>query len=543
MNSEDVMRFYYNDDRDGALECCRKLAEENKGNEEILNKAAFLAADFAHPEALNVLFDAGASPAATDGRSCTLLHILALQRQSTNYSWEPLPKPEGAVAAATELLLDRGVSVLRKDADRGMLCYHFAAQNGMAEMIETMAARGIKLSMTDQNGNTGLHMACDQVRYVISRMESKKKDIEASRKKYEETAETLKAVMSEEALANYLKNTMTSPEQAQKRYEAEEQRAEMYFRTVKAFVEGGVDIGEKNEGGSTALDLAVQANAKKIAAYLSGTLTGDDDDSAVSAGGMTLHQAAEKGDAEAIKAIARAGADLNGLKEGSEYELGGCTPLAVAVSYMECDAAEALLACGADPAYKDARGLAAIAYIFSHNFKASLNESIFTEKRIARMYASMSEAGLGVDQTVNDNGDTLLILACKWHNVSKVKDHSIKSDLIPEILKRRPDVNLTNRFGETALMHACARDFKLMENIQIDLLERGADVSVSNRNGDTALHYAARNDENIGAKMLSEMLLEFGADAKAVNNSKKTALDIAVERGNEQLAKLLLSKM
>ena len=62
----------------------------------------------------------------------------------------------------------------------------------------------------------------------------------------------------------------------------------------------------------------MESDAKKIAAYLSGTLSGDES-ADIAARGMTLHQAAEKGDAEAIKAIAGTGADVNSLKDGGEH--------------------------------------------------------------------------------------------------------------------------------------------------------------------------------------------------------------------------------
>ena len=144
---------------------------------------------------------------------------------------------------------------------------------------------------------------------------------------------------------------------------------------------------------------------------------------------------------------------------------------------------------------------------------------------------------------VNDDSDTLLIFACKANRGPGSNRHSAKGDFIDEVMKNKADINLTNRFGETALMHACAKDFDMMENVQIQLLEQGALVSAADRNGDTALHYAARNDDKKGAYSLCDMLLEFGADAKAVNNAGKTALDIATETDNEPLAKLLISKM
>jgi len=115
--------------------------------------------------------------------------------------------------------------------------------------------------------------------------------------------------------------------------------------------------------------------------------------------------------------------------------------------------------------------------------------------------------------------------------------------LIDRILKEAVDVNVTNRFGESPLMHACEKDFEIMENVQMRLLEIGANVNTVDERSNTALHYAARNPSKTGAKTLTDMLIDFGADITKANNEGKTALDIATEQNNEPLVKLLLDKM
>ncbi|MCL1984298.1 MAG: ankyrin repeat domain-containing protein [Methanomassiliicoccaceae archaeon] len=542
MNTGDIFSAYKDKGRDAALDAYRELIGENRDSEDILNKLAVTAADFAHPEALELLFEAGVSPSFTDDRSYTLLHHLADQHHSRNY---PSAIPDGAVARTAELLLDKGVSALRKEGQRGYTCYHLAADNGVAEMVEVMAARGVKLNMTNAQGSTGIHIACARAGFAVTKEEARKKDL---RRAFEETRESMRAMMDGEDPERYIRNDARTPEKAKKEYERAAQVTEHYFRVVKAFAAGGVDIGEKDGSGRTALDIAIRENAKKIAAFLSGTLV-EGNGATVAAGGMTLHQAAEKDDAEAVKAIAAAGADINGLKDGEERKMGGCTPLGAAVGSLKAEAAEALLACGADPSFKDARGNTAIAYLFRLNPMMPVNDSqfidVFSEKRITRIVKAIFAAGVKADRTVNDDEDTLLILACKSNcsgHISKAKCR-LKGEVLSELMKYDPDVNIKNRFGETALMYAGAHDLRTTENLQIEMLEKGADTNAADRNGNTPLHYAAGNRDKADAKVSCDMLLEFGADANAVNNAGRTALDIAAERNNEPLVKLLLNRM
>ena len=547
MDHYEIKRIYKEKkDRDAALKAYAQAIEENKADENKMKELAFLAADFAHAEALKLLFDAGVSPSVTDKYGFTLLHALAKQEES---KYDDHVKPKGSAAETTLLLLDSKVSVLVKDKNESMVCYHYAARNGLVEMVETLAARGAKLNMTDREGNTGIHIACEYARYPISSIESKKKRVEDAKKACEEKrvhffklaeqsgkSKEWDAAQAEAEFKKYAEsNLFITPEYAQKEYDSTVQRAEDYFRLVKIFAEGGVDITEKNSIGLSALDVAVKGNAKKIAAYLSGTLV-EGDDSALAAGGMTLHQAAEKGDAEAIKAIAATGADLNAVNDEKKGEFAGCTALSIAVAQMHAGAAEALLACGADPSFKDGSGRAAPHFFFPGRK--------ISEKDTKKIIKDMISAGMSVDLAVDDDSDTLLIWTCRNRRGSTSNGHSVKGDVLDELMKHNPNINLANRFGVTTLMYVCADDdLAVSENLQTTLLEQGADVSAADKNGNTALHYAARNSDKNGAKTLCDMLLEFGADANAVNNAKQTALDIATENSNEPLVKLLLSKM
>lgn len=83
-------------------------------------------------------------------------------------------------------------------------------------------------------------------------------------------------------------------------------------------LEGGLDADEKNNSGETALDIAVESNAKEIAALLNGySLEGNS---------SNIYKAIELRDYEALTALCQTGDTINGVCD-DEGEFTGMTPL------------------------------------------------------------------------------------------------------------------------------------------------------------------------------------------------------------------------
>jgi ankyrin repeat protein len=523
----DIRRLYRtNADKDAILATYDALlAEKNQegginasggweGELKLGEELAFLAANFTHPQALERLFDLGVDPQVTDRYAFTLLHEAA--KRGEHYEYKPAP---GDVAKTVELLLDRGISALRKDENERMCCYHYAARTGLWEFVEILAKRGTRLTMTDKEGNTGIHIAADYVKHEISQLG------------YAEKAKD------------------------QERIDKHRESVENYFKTVKAFVDAGVDRDEKNEYGKTAREFAVESGANKIAAFLAGELSaeeaeasgtgsaGEEAELKLAAGGKDLFDAVINRDSKALEALIKLGADLNGLySREHENAFTGLTPLGVAVCEFNGEAARILLNAGADPMFRDAHGRAAPAYFFCTEADIRLNGKIFSEEVPQKILKAFTEKGFDVNAPVNDKGDTLLNRACSsTHGGSGYNSYSLRGIVAGELVGYGADPSIPNNRGETALMWACRRED--MENLIISFLESGADPSPADREGNTALHYAAMNDSGNDAKAAAELLLDFNADPSAVNNKGKSPLDIAVENKYEPLVKLLLTKM
>ena len=511
----------YEETRDKAqvLNAFGQFLAESESPEEDGSALVMLAAKYAHFEALEWLISQGVSLNATDRYNFTPLHVLA-KAEWRYYT----PQPDD-LRRCVRLLLENGVSVLRKDENENMVCYHYAARSGRWDFVEEL--NGKKLDMTDKNGNTGIHIACDYVRHAMHTLKYSDTLVERAVTGFEETkARLLDRGETMETVYDYMKfNLIKTPEEAQAEYDAIVDHVDDYYKVVKAFVDGGVDPDEKNDYGRSALDIAVEYEAKKLAAYLSGEDV--ESGSGLSTGGMSIHQAVEKGDLDAIKAIAESGGDLNGIndRQGRYF---GYTPLAIACAFVNVEALELLAGLGADVNAKDNDGHTALYYIAREAYDKS---------NVKKAIETLKNAGYDINSFVDDDSNTLLNYCCK-------SGPSCGRELIEPLMKLGADLNIANRFGETPLMAVCKDDHPSAENTQIIMLENGADVCVKDINGNTPLHWAAQNRSNSMAKTMSDMLFEFGkVDANAVNNEEKSALDIASGNENEPLVKYLLGKL
>jgi ankyrin repeat protein len=523
MQSGEIRRFYEkNAGKNIILESYGELLAEkessgginapgSEGELKLGEELAFMAANFTHSEALDYLFNLGVDPRVQDHYAFTLLHEAAKRNY---YYYQPAP---GDVAKTVELLLDRGVSALRKDENERLCCYHYAARTGLWELVEALAKRGTRLAMTDKEGNTGIHIAADYVKQEISQL----------------------------GFAEKAKD--------QAKADAHRRAIENYFKTVKAFVDAGVNRDEKNEYEKTAREFAVAAGANKIAAFLAGDLSAEEAEATssggeetalkIAAGGKDLFDAVSNRDSAALEALIKLGADLNGLySRERENSFTGLTPLGVAVCEFNGEAAELLLAAGADPAFRDAHGRAAPAYFFCVEADIRLTSKILSDQVPQRILQAFTERGFDLNAPVNDEGDTLLNRACaSVYGGRAYNRYSLREVVAGELVRHGADPSIPNNRGETALMWACRGED--MENLVISFLESGADVSARDREGNTALHYAAMNRSGKDAKAAAELLLDFSADPSAVNNERKSPLDMAVENKYEPLVKLLLTKM
>ena len=426
---------------------------------------AFIAAESEDADTLKKLFESGVSPASTDKYGFTLLHALA----RADYRYR---RPAGgAVETCVGLLLDNKASVLKKDRNESMACYHYAARSGNWRFVEALRERGAKLDVAGKEGCTGLHVVADNF---------------------------------------------------------DNDRADDFIKTAKAFMAAGVDPAEKDDYGRTAADIAVSRGAKKIVALLSG--------------GMDFFQAMELKDHDAMRAVADADPDAACERPG---RFKGLTPLGAACVMIDDEAAAILLAAGADPNLKDASGRTALARLFTADADVNLSSRTFRENRPERLLQAMKDKGFDVNGFADDDENTLLNLACRSVYGGKgYNGRTMKGVAIDWLLAAGADPNVANRDGETPLMHACAGDFDIMENVETALLAAGADVAARDGEGRSALHYAAGNDSHSGAKTMADMLFSFGKpDAAAVDNAGRTALDIATEKGNEPLVKYLLERM
>jgi ankyrin repeat protein len=70
------------------------------------------------------------------------------------------------------------------------------------------------------------------------------------------------------------------------------------------------------------------------------------------------------------------------------------------------------------------------------------------------------------------------------------------------------------------------------------LVDKGADPNAKAQSGSTPLHTVAFT----GDRASLDLLLKHGADPALTNNEGKTAADIARERGNQEIADLLVAR-
>lgn len=521
MDIMQILRAYTKDaDPDAILamikECSLEANTGRNGGDNLLH----IACRNAHHEAVEYLLEKGLDPnePPTEYGDPPIFSLAQIQPMS---GYRPRP---GDIYKSTAALLEARASTMRKD-ERDKLSYHYAAQYGNHEFLQAFLDKGVKLTKTDGNGNTGLHLIVEATYNPLRDLEKDKEAV--AKKKADE------------------KSTPVSLGELEGRVKKLEDKLQDLFKCAVIFMEAGVDVEAQNNMLETAHKVAVRRGAKKITALLDGSYSPEDEgnpeaEARLAAGGMTLHQAVRQRDAEAVRAIAGASGGINSVSDDEGFK--GLTPLAVACLSCDYDMAALLLELGADPSFKDGGGSPGLAYMFTNFIDINLDNirKVLGGRLPKKMVQLMVAKGFDINSAVSDSGETLLGLACRSQYGGGGRE-SVKAMVVSEAIRCKADVNKANIHGQTPLMLACAGLQADNEDILISLLEAGADAALKDAGGNTALHYAAASGSQRSAQVFAELLFDMGEpDTGAVNNDGKTALDYAVDGGNEPLSKLLI---
>ena len=164
----------------------------------------------------------------------------------------------------------------------------------------------------------------------------------------------------------------------------------------------------------------------------------------------------------------------------------------------------------------------------------------------------ITEFGCDANLPINDNGYTILHIACKKGHVSLVKMVGKHASLlattkngdtplhlaaakghkecVEALLQLNAPIMLRNAAGKTALHIACERGRASL----VKMVGKNASLlATTDKNGDTPLHIAAA----MGHKQCVEALLQLDAPIILKNAAGKTALHIACEKGLANIVK------
>ena len=470
-----------------------------------------IACQNAHPEAVIWLLEQGLKPNQVSGYADLPLYQVATKGGSFGY----VPR-KGDVYRTTLVLLDAGANALRRDG-YGRYCFHRAAQNGNVEFLRAMAERDVRLGKTDRDGNTALHLIAESYYNPLEALERVKQEIEDKR--------------NEASLPVKLRSPV-SMEELEQRKSAIEQEMEDLFQCAVVLLEAGVDPEAENDMLCTAHAIAVRAGAKKLAALLDGSYDPQEDspekEKKVAAGGMTLHEAVRKSDAEAVRALVEMGADLNEISEQPSFE--GLSPLAVACQTCDLPMAALLLELGADPTEKNAAGKPPIVALFGQQILLHGPKNLYRD----RLAAQMLDFGEPDANAVNLDGKTAMDYAVERDNAPLLLACQNQNVYLAEILlKAGADPNRKLLDGSSPLHYAAEAG---NDPIARALLAGGADCNLRNLDGETPLILAAREGRND----MTALLIENGADVNLTDNLQFSALHYATENGFTEIVEQLL---
>jgi ankyrin repeat protein len=240
-----------------------------------------------------------------------------------------------------------------------------------------------------------------------------------------------------------------------------------------------------------------------------------------SGGETALMVAADRYQAEIVKALLDRGADPNAVDRGANSVLMRAAASKRSWEEERKPLIHLLLEKGADPGHKNTHGVTAL-MLMALNGNPAL--------------ALVLEKPLDVDAR-DQQGNTALLYASRFF----VRGWQRRNGWA--LLGKGADVNAANHRGETALILAATQHEA--EAAQL-LLEKGANVNAKTKTGRTALMQAIDgpkdfdNDKHVVySPEIAKLLIAAGADVNARDAGGNTALTLANRRGYLDMAAAL----
>lgn len=265
---------------------------------------------------------------------------------------------------------------------------------------------------------------------------------------------------------------------------------------IQALLDVGAEVNARVDDGDTPLQVALSPRSSRNPAVIEALLkAGADPNVRGSADWTPLHNAAyDAEDADLIKALLEAGAELEARTGMTPHSAGGKTPLHVAVSSDAVPAAiVALVNAGADVDARDGNGARPLHWV-----------------KKKEVLAILLEAGAEFNARSDAGGFTPL------HSAFDMSPAAIK-----HLVAAGADVKARNDYGRTPL-HYVARENTSVSALEL-LLAAGADLEVLTNDGRTLLHAAAHSEN----PALIELLLKAGLDVDVRTEDGETPLHVA----------------
>ena len=259
---------------------------------------------------------------------------------------------------------------------------------------------------------------------------------------------------------------------------------------------------------------------------------------------ISIHQAAEDGNIEAVKQHLASGTLVNAVNKYDE------TPLMISVIFDQMETLEIIIANNANVNLKNKDGESPlhvaggakkelIEFLISNGADLNTKDKYdrtpldlmekrgqFESARILRKHGCKN----GSIQSAANGGDTEAVkdfleggidvnanskLGSALHRAA-LRGHS---DIVKLLTNKGAKINLKSESGDTALHYAVRKNHI---NIVEILLKNGADINIKGYRGLVPLHFAVTFD----SVQLSEKLIVQGADVNVQNDDGKTPLDV-----------------